>query len=100
MSRKVENSRRLQKRAEHMIPGGVNSPVRAFGSVGGEPLFIERANGAYLHDIDGNKYVAYVGSVGPAIIAHAGPEVLSALQETMARGLTFGAPSEGETKLA
>ncbi len=95
-----DKSRQAFAAARAVIPGGVNSPVRAFGSVGGEPLFIERANGAYLHDIDGNRYIDYVGSWGPAIVGHAHPEVLAAIQEAMARGLTFGAPTEGETQLA
>lgn len=86
--------------AQKLMPGGVNSPVRAFGSVGGEPLFIDRASGAYIFDVDGNKYVDYVGSWGPAIVGHAHPEVLEALSETMIKGLSFGAPTEGENLLA
>jgi len=92
-------SRRAMEEARAVIPGGVNSPVRAFGAVGGEPLFISRAEGAYLHDIDGNRFVDYVGSWGPAIVGHAHPEVIEAVTVAMRRGLSFGAPTEGETKL-
>jgi glutamate-1-semialdehyde 2,1-aminomutase len=95
-----EKSRLAMRAARAVIPGGVNSPVRAFGSVGGDALFIDRAKGAYIYDIDGNKYVDYVGSWGPAIAGHAHPEVLEALGQVMQRGLTFGAPTEGETRLA
>ena len=76
MARKVEASRKLQKRAEHLIPGGVNSPVRAFGSVGGDPLFIVRGQGSHLWDADENKYIDYVGSWGPLILGHAVPSVV------------------------
>jgi len=95
-----EKSRQAMRAARGVIPGGVNSPVRAFGSVGGDALFIDRAQGAYIYDIDGNKYVDYVGSWGPAIAGHAHPEVVETLTQVMQRGLTFGAPTEGETKLA
>ena len=98
--RSVEKSRAAYRAASAVFPGGVNSPVRAFRSVGGEPLFIDRAVGAYMHDIDGNKYIDYVASWGPAIVGHAHPEVLAAIQTTMAKGLSFGAPHEGETALA
>ncbi|MHA0111780.1 aminotransferase class III-fold pyridoxal phosphate-dependent enzyme, partial [Klebsiella pneumoniae] len=70
------------------------------GGVGGDPIFIDRAMGAYLYDIDGNKYIDYVGSWGPAIVGHAHPEVIAAVTKAMQRGLSFGAPTEGETKLA
>jgi glutamate-1-semialdehyde 2,1-aminomutase len=82
------------------MPGGVNSPARAFGAVGGEPAFIERAEGAYLWDVDGNRYVDYVGSWGPMILGHAYPPVVAALQEAIARGTSFGAPTAAENELA
>lgn len=87
-------------RAKQLIPGGVNSPARAFGGVGGEPLFIARAQGAYLFDIDGNRYVDYIGSWGPMILGHAHPVVNQAVQEAAARGTSFGAPTEAESELA
>lgn len=87
-------------RARAVIPGGVNSPVRAFGSVGGDPVFFERGEGAYLYDIDGLRYIDYIGSWGPAIAGHAHPEVLDAISKTAAKGLSFGAPTEAETVLA
>jgi glutamate-1-semialdehyde 2,1-aminomutase len=83
-----------------LIPGGVNSPARAFGGVGGQPMFIARGEGPYLFDIDGNIYIDYVGSWGPLILGHGHPRVVRAVQETMAKGATFGAPTELETKLA
>ncbi|HSC47613.1 MAG TPA: aminotransferase class III-fold pyridoxal phosphate-dependent enzyme, partial [Gammaproteobacteria bacterium] len=82
------------------IPGGVNSPVRAFKGVGGEPLFIRRAEGAYVYDSDGRRYIDYVGSWGPMIAGHAHPRVVAAVQAAAADGLSFGAPTEIETKLA
>ena len=87
-------------RAQRTIPAGVNSPVRAFRSVGGTPRFFTRGDGAYLWDADGKRYIDYVGSWGPAIIGHAHPEVIRAVQETAARGLSFGAPTELEIELA
>jgi len=86
--------------AQQYIPGGVNSPVRAFKSVGGDPVFIKRAKGAYLWDTDDKQYIDYVGSWGPMILGHAHPEVVEAVQTTAANGLSFGAPTELETKLA
>jgi len=97
---KTDKSKELFATAKTLMPGGVNSPVRAFGSVGGEPIFIDHAKGAHVFDVDGNKYVDYVGSWGPAIVGHAHPEVLQAVSETMAKGLSFGAPSVGENLLA
>ena len=82
------------------MPGGVNSPVRAYGSVGGVPPFIDRAKGARLWDVDGNEYIDYVGSWGPMILGHADPAVLRAVRAAMARGTSFGAPTELETELA
>ncbi len=96
----TEKSRAAMAKARAIIPGGVNSPVRAFGSVGGDPVVIDRAEGAYLWDVDGNKYVDYVGSWGPAIAGHAHPEVLAEISRVMVKGLSFGAPTEAETALA
>jgi glutamate-1-semialdehyde 2,1-aminomutase len=86
--------------ARRYIPGGVNSPVRAFKGVGGEPLFIRRAEGAYVYDSDGRRYIDYVGSWGPMIAGHAHPRVVAAVQAAAADGLSFGAPTEVETRLA
>lgn len=88
------------EQAKKFIPGGVNSPVRAFNGVGGEPVFIDRALGAYVWDADGKSYIDYVGSWGPMILGHAHPEVLGAVIEVASKGLSFGAPTELETKLA
>ncbi|MBA2661397.1 MAG: glutamate-1-semialdehyde 2,1-aminomutase [Bradymonadaceae bacterium] len=96
----LNNSRDLLKRAEKLIPGGVNSPVRAFKSVGGTPPFIARAEGAYLHDADNNRYIDFMLSWGPAILGHAHPEVIKRAQEALARGSSFGAPTELEVELA
>ncbi|MEE9334321.1 MAG: glutamate-1-semialdehyde 2,1-aminomutase [Granulosicoccaceae bacterium] len=90
----------LFERAQRVIPGGVNSPVRAFGSVGGTPRFIARANGAYVFDADNKQYIDYVGSWGPMVLGHAHPEVIREVQETAANGLSFGAPTEIETEMA
>lgn len=90
----------LFNRAKSIIPGGVNSPVRAFGSVGGVPRFIQKAEGAYVWDADGTKYIDYVGSWGPAIVGHAHPEVIEAVREAALDGLSFGAPTEGEIVIA
>lgn len=87
-------------RAKTLIPGGVNSPARAFGGVGGEPIFISRAAGAHLWDIDGNRYVDYIGSWGPMILGHAHPAVVEAVQQAAERGTSFGAPTESESELA
>lgn len=88
------------QRAQQLIPGGVNSPARAFGGVGGEPPFIERGSGAYLYDVDGNKLLDYVGSWGPHILGHRHPAVIEAIQQTLARGTSFGAPTVQESELA
>lgn len=90
----------LFNRAKAIIPGGVNSPVRAFGSVGGIPRFIKKAEGAYVWDENGTRYTDYVGSWGPAIVGHAHPEVVEAVREAALGGLSFGAPTEGETLIA
>ena len=87
-------------RASKVIPGGVNSPARAFGGVGGQPIFISRGEGPYLFDLDGNKYLDYVGSWGPLILGHAHPRVVRAVSEALAKGASFGAPTELETQLA
>jgi glutamate-1-semialdehyde 2,1-aminomutase len=90
----------LFEEAQRYIPGGVNSPVRAFRSVGGDPLFIRRAAGAYLYDSEGRRYIDYVGSWGPMLAGHAHPAVLAAVHKTIDDGLSFGAPTEIETRLA
>ena len=93
-------SQALYERALAAIPGGVNSPVRAMGSIGRSPLFIERGDGAELVDVDGNSYVDYVCSWGPLIHGHCHPEVVAAIEGQLARGTTYGAPTEGEVELA
>ncbi len=82
------------------MPGGVNSPARAFGGVGGEPIFFARGEGAHLFDIDGNRYLDYIGSWGPMILGHNHPRVLAAVQAALAHGTSFGAPTEAESELA
>ncbi|MCC8073522.1 MAG: glutamate-1-semialdehyde 2,1-aminomutase [Clostridiales bacterium] len=88
------------KKAKKYIPGGVNSPVRAFQSVNGNPLFIDRAKGAYIYDEDGNEFIDYVGSWGPCILGHADSRVINAVKSECDKGLTFGAPTKKETELA
>ncbi len=100
MTRKVETSRRLQKRAEQMIPGGVNSPVRAFRAVGGDPLFIVRGQGSHLWDADGNEYIDYIGSWGPLILGHAAPSIVEAITAAARNGTSFGASTPAEADLA
>jgi glutamate-1-semialdehyde 2,1-aminomutase len=100
MARKVEQSRKLQKRAEQMIPGGVNSPVRAFRAVGGDPPFIVRGLGSHLWDADGNEYVDYIGSWGPQILGHAAPAVVEAVIAAARSGTSFGASTPSEADLA
>ena len=90
---------RFQK-AQKYIPGGVNSPVRAFKSVGGEPIFMQRAKGAYMWDAEGKQYIDYIGSWGPMILGHANDDVIQAVQDAAANSLSFGAPTESETILA
>lgn len=90
----------LFARAQQTTPGGVNSPVRAFRSVGGTPRFITRAEGPYFYDADGKRYIDYIGSWGPAIVGHAHPQVVQAVQDAAARGLSFGAPTQGEVEMA
>ena len=96
----VARSRAFMERAQHVIPGGVNSPVRAFGSVGGQARFIAKAHGSKLYDVDGNQYVDLVNSWGPMLLGNAHPEILAAVTEAMADGLSFGAPTEAEIDLA
>ncbi|RKQ60242.1 glutamate-1-semialdehyde 2,1-aminomutase [Vogesella indigofera] len=96
MSRNLE----LFERGKQVIPGGVNSPVRAFGQVGGTPRFVKRAEGSYFWDADDKQYLDYVGSWGPAILGHAHPEVVKAVQDAAVGGLSFGAPTEGEVEIA
>ena len=87
-------------KAKTLIPGGVNSPARAFNAVGGEPIFMDHAKGQYLYDIDGNRYLDYIGSWGPMILGHAHPEVIDAIQRAASKGTSFGAPTENESRLA
>ena len=100
MARKIEISRSLQKRAEQLMPGGVNSPVRAFRAVGGEAPFIVRGKGSQIFDADGNRYIDYVGSWGPMILGHAAPGILEAIQEAASNGTSFGASTPREADLA
>jgi len=100
MARKLEQSRKLQKRAEKMIPGGVNSPVRAFRAVGGDPLFVVRGQGSHIWDADENEYIDYIGSWGPLILGHAAPVVREALAAAMRNGTSFGASTPSEADLA
>jgi glutamate-1-semialdehyde 2,1-aminomutase len=100
MVRKLEQSRKLQKRAEQMIPGGVNSPVRAFQAVGGDPPFIVRGLGSQLWDADGNEYIDYIGSWGPLILGHAAPAVIAAITAAAQNGTSFGASTPTEADLA
>jgi glutamate-1-semialdehyde 2,1-aminomutase len=93
-------SDRLFARAKNHIPGGVNSPVRAFRSVNRTPLFIHHASGSHITDVDGNEFIDYVGSWGPLILGHAHPRVVGALQRTAERGTSYGAPTELEIELA
>ncbi len=96
----TSNSQEIFRAAQELMPGGVSSPVRAFKSVGGQPIVFDRVKGSYAWDVDGNRYIDYVGSWGPAICGHTHPEVIAALQETLEKGTSFGAPCELENKLA
>src|ERR1700737_1032368 len=100
MARKTEQSRKLQKRAEQFIPGGVNSPVRAFGAVGGDPLYIVRGEGSHIWDADGNEYVDYIGSWGPLILGHAAPTVIEAVIWAARKGPSLGVSPPPEADLA
>jgi len=97
---KISRSRKLFQEAQRLLPGGVDSPVRAFRSVGGQPLFIDRGEGPYLYDVDGQRYVDYVLSWGPLILGHAHPAVVGALHDAVQKGTSYGAPSPLETRLA
>src|SRR5262245_52006681 len=100
MARKLDRSRELQQRAEQLIPGGVNSPVRAFGSVGGDPPFLVRGEGSRVYDADGNEYIDYVGSWGPMLLGHAAPEVTEAVINIARNSTSFGASTPIEADLA
>ncbi len=95
-----DKSKELFNQSQRLIPGGVNSPVRAFRAVGGTPIFFEKGAGAYLWDVDGNRFIDYVGSWGPAILGHAHPEVVAAVQRAAVNGLSFGAPTAAEYAMA
>ncbi|WP_414517854.1 glutamate-1-semialdehyde 2,1-aminomutase [Nostoc sp. PCC 9305] len=97
---KTTKSQEVFAAAQNLMPGGVSSPVRAFKSVGGQPIVFDRVKGAYIWDVDGNKYIDYVGTWGPAICGHAHPEVIAALHEALEKGTSFGAPSVLENVLA
>lgn len=100
MKMKIEKSKSLFAKAQNFIPGGVNSPVRAFKAVGGDPLFIKSAKGAYMFDEDGNKYLDLINSWGPMILGHANPKIEAAVTEAIKSSLSFGAPSEREVEIA
>jgi glutamate-1-semialdehyde 2,1-aminomutase len=102
MNRTTDRSKSIAafQRAKRLMPGGVNSPARAFGGVGGEPIFFDRGAGAYLHDIDGNRYIDYIGSWGPLILGHAPAALVEAVRLAAERGTSFGAPTEAESELA
>jgi glutamate-1-semialdehyde 2,1-aminomutase len=100
MTRSTTRSEKLFLEARDLLPGGVNSPVRAFGSVGGSPVFMAEGMGAWLTDVDGNRYVDYVLSYGPLVVGHAHPAVVEAVTRQAKHGMTFGAPTEAESKLA
>src|SRR3954447_3987070 len=100
MPRNTERSRQIFERALGYLPGGVNSPVRSFRGVGGDPIVVASGAGSRLRDVDGNEYIDYCGSWGPLILGHAQPDVVSAVQEAASRGLTFGVATEGEATLA
>lgn len=99
-SANLEHSKALMQRAKEVMPGGVNSPVRAFKAVGGHPRFFARGTGAYMYDVDGNEYIDYVGSWGPLILGHAHPQVVGAVSAAAQNGLSFGAPSASEVEMA
>ncbi|EMI7479382.1 glutamate-1-semialdehyde 2,1-aminomutase [Morganella morganii] len=96
----MSRSENLYTEAQHFIPGGVNSPVRAFNGVGGTPLFIEHANGAYIYDVDGKAYIDYVGSWGPMVLGHNHPAIRTAVIKAVEKGLSFGAPTADEVEMA
>ena len=96
----MQRSKELFEKAQKYFPGGVNSPVRAFGRVGGTPPYFKKGQGAYLFDADGKRYIDYIGSWGPMVVGHAHPNVITAVKQTAENSLSFGAPTEGETTLA
>jgi glutamate-1-semialdehyde 2,1-aminomutase len=96
----IERSQSIFERAKRIIPGGVNSPVRACRSVGADPVFVAQGDGAYIFDVDGNRYIDMIGSWGPLILGHCHRDVLDTIKETMVQGTTFGAPTEIEVKFA
>src|SRR5674476_341164 len=96
----TSHNQQLFDESQKVIPGGVNSPVRAFRSVGGTPVFMQSASGCTLVDIDGNAYIDYVMSWGPLILGHANPDVIGAIQRVAENGTSFGAPTEAESELA
>ena len=96
----MSNSMRLFSEAKQLLPGGVNSPVRSFSKVGGQPLFIKKAKGPFLFDEDGTKFIDYIGSWGPMILGHADDSVIASVKEAIDSGLSYGAPTEVETSLA
>ena len=95
-----QKSRQIFEAAQSLMPGGVNSPARAFGSVGGTPLVIDRGEGAYIYDVDGNRLIDYIQSWGPMILGHKHPSVIASVEAALAKGFSFGAPTEGENELA
>lgn len=97
---KRTTSEQIFRRAQELMPGGVNSPARAFGGVGGQPIVFERASGAYLYDVDGNQYLDYIGSWGPMILGHQHPQVVAAVHAAVDRAFSFGAPTAAENELA
>ncbi|MDO9195565.1 aminotransferase class III-fold pyridoxal phosphate-dependent enzyme, partial [Rhodoferax sp.] len=100
MTQNIDNNISLFERAKRVIPGGVNSPVRAFKAVGGTPRFIKRAHGAYFWDANDQRYIDYIGSWGPMILGHGHPAVVKAVQDAVLEGFSFGAPTEREVELA
>tara|TARA_B100000927_G_scaffold159093_1_gene128171 strand:+ start:623 stop:1906 length:1284 start_codon:yes stop_codon:yes gene_type:complete len=96
---KTTKSKSLFNKAKSVMPGGVNSPVRAFGNVNGSPIFIKSASGAYLHDVDGNDYVDFIGSWGPMILGHSNPKIIKAIKDQADLGTSYGAPTEAETSI-
>ena len=97
---KIKNSENLFEKSKHHIAGGVNSPVRAFKSVGGTPIFFKKSRGCYLYDEDGNKYLDFVGSWGPMVLGHSNKEIISAIKKQASKGISFGAPTKNELEIA
>lgn len=97
---KTKNSESLFKKSKEYIAGGVNSPVRAFKSVGGSPIFFKKARGCYLYDEDGNKYLDFVGSWGPMVLGHSNKNIINAIKKQASKGISFGAPTKNELEIA